>query len=202
MKLAGPSAFLLAATAALGAQTAPAPPAQPPAPRDAQSAFEPRGNPGKGQVFLKRFEGDWDVEKVFYPPSGGAPVRTHGTCRQFMIHEGRWLQSDFTFDDPGGKTSGMGLTGFDPATSFFQSVWTDSRSTRMSLRQSDQPFDGENIVLRGRTFSTDPPPRGTSRTNAHLEDGDRRLIHRQWITGPDGKEKLVLELIMTRKGAA
>ncbi len=191
-------AVLLLSGASAWAQSA-----SPPAPsnRDPQSAFEPRTSPGKGQEFLKKFEGDWDVEKVFYPPSGGAPVRGKGSCRQFMIHDGRWLQSDFTFDAEGGtKTTGMGLTGFDPATGFFQSVWTDSRSTRMSLRQSDQPFDGENIVLRGRTLSSEASAPGrSSRTNAHFEDGGRRLVHRQYITGQDGKEKLVLELIMTRK---
>ena len=31
-------------------------------------------------------------------PRTGAPVRVTGHCRQAMIHEGRFLQSDFMFE--------------------------------------------------------------------------------------------------------
>src|SRR5262249_23665561 len=105
--------------------------AQPPA-KDPQSSFEPRSGPGAGQKYLERFVGDWDVEKIFFPRSG-EPARSTGECRQKMIHDGRFLQSDFTFEGVNGNTSGMGLIGFEPSTGKFTSVWTDSRQTRMSF---------------------------------------------------------------------
>src|SRR5262245_1092325 len=97
-------------------------------PPDAQSSYEPRSAPGAGQKFLERLAGDWDVVKTFYPRSG-EPARSTGTCKQTMIHEGRFLESQFTFDGASGKTVGLGLIGFEPETGVFTSVWTDPRST-------------------------------------------------------------------------
>src|SRR5262245_49795880 len=57
---------------------------------DPQSSVEPRSRPGAGQKFLEQFSGDWDVVKTFYSRSGEAS-RTTGTCRQRMIHDGRFL---------------------------------------------------------------------------------------------------------------
>lgn len=166
--------------------------------QDPQSTYEPRSQPGIGQKFLEKLVGDWDVEKVFYPRSG-EPIRAPGQCRQTMINDGRFLQSNFTFHDANGTTTGLGLTGFDPETGQFTTVWIDSRSTRMSLRQSKEKFNGEEIVLYSRSLQDSAPPVRTSRTNTHLENNGRRLIHRQHSINPDGTERLVMELIMTKK---
>jgi hypothetical protein len=177
--------------------------AQPPAKdKDPQSAYEPRSGPGAGQKFLEKFVGDWEVGKTFYPRSGGEPAQTTGQCRQRMIHDGRFLESSFAFEQKGTKTTGLGLIGFEPETGKFTSAWTDSRQTRMSLRQSQDPFNGEEIVLYGRSLSADAkaPPR--SRTVTRLEDDGRKIVHRQYAISPDGQERLMMELLMTRKAAA
>ena len=181
---------------------------QPKASKDAQSSYEPRSGPGAGQKYLEAFVGEWDVVKTFYPRSGGAPSRMPGTCRQTMIHDGRFLQSEFVFEQAGRKTSGLGLTGFDPQSGRFTTVWTDSRQTRMSFRQSRDSFDGKQIVLFSRSFDENasikgqgqgPPP---SRTVSRIEDQGRRIVHRQFNSGPDGKERLIMELLMTRKASS
>jgi Protein of unknown function (DUF1579) len=169
--------------------------------KDPQASFEPRSRPGAGQKYLESFVGDWEVTKVFYPRSG-EPVRTQGTCRQTMIHDGRFLQSEFLFEQGGRKTTGLGLIGFEPATGRFTSVWTDSRQTRMSLRRSREPFDGRQVVLFSQSLdekdrNPGPPP---SRTVSRIEDDGRKIVHRQFNTGPDGQQRLIMELIMTRKG--
>lgn len=169
-------------------------------PPDAQSRFEPRSGPGAGQAFLKRFVGDWEVAKSFYPRAGGGPVRQNGTCRQAMIHDGRFLESTFTFGEGSAQTTGRGLIGFEPETGLFTSVWTDSRATRMSIRQSAAPFDGKEIVLFSRALGPDGTrsPR-QSRTVTRLEDNDRVVLHRQFIPSQDGQERLIMELRMTRR---
>ena len=172
--------------------------------KDAQSSYEPRSRPGAGQKYLESFVGDWDVVKVFYPRSG-EPVRTPGTCRQTMIHDGRFLQSEFVFDQEGRESTGLGLIGFEANTGQFTSVWTDSRQTRMSLRRSREPFDGKQIVLFSRSLDDEkgrgpgPPP---SRTVSRIEDDGRKTVHRQFNASADGKERLIMELIMTRKAGA
>jgi hypothetical protein len=162
-----------------------------------QAPFEPRSSPGEGQKFLQKFTGDWSVTKSFYPRTG-APSRTEGRCHQEMIHDGRFLQSEFVFQDRGKKTTGLGIIGFEPEIGKFTSFWTDSRQTRMSIRQSEDRFDGKQIVLYSRSLDTEPKTIRRSKTISRLEDEDRKLVHRQYALGPAGEERLVMELVMTR----
>jgi hypothetical protein len=166
--------------------------------KDPQSSFEPRSGPGAGQKFLEKFVGDWDVLKTlsFRP---GTPVRIKGECRQVMIHDGRFLRSEFVFEQGGTKTTGSGLIGFEVASGTFTSVWTDSRSTRMSMRQSRERFNGEEIVLYSLALDGGKKEGRRSRTVTRLEEQGRKIVHRQYTAGPDGQERLVMELVLTRK---
>jgi hypothetical protein len=169
--------------------------------RDAQNAYEPRTTTGAGQVFLARFAGDWDVVKTFYPAKGD-PVRTLGECMQKMVHEGHFLESDFVFfDKDGGKTTGTGISGYDSKAGKFTTVWYDSRGTTFSLRESEGAFDGKEIVLYGAALDAVKPSR-RSVTRAHLEEDGRVLVHRHYLIQDDGKERLMMELRLTRKGQA
>lgn len=192
-------ALVLAGACAGGCASAPPAAAPAPQPRkDPQSALEPRSTPGEGQKYLSRMVGRWAVVKTFYPRGGGAPAVSSGRCTQKMIHEGRFLESDFVFTDAGAETTGTGVVGFDAETGLFTSFWMDSRSTRFSIRQSEAPFDGTRIVLFGKTIGDPGPNARRSRTESVLEDGDRRLVHRQYSESPDGPGRLVMQLEMTR----
>lgn len=170
-------------------------------PKDPQSAFEPRSGPGIGQAFLQKFVGDWEVAKTFYPRSAGNPFRQKGSCRQSMIHGGRFLQSDFVFGEGDKRTTGMGIVGFETTTGRFTSVWTDSRATRLSFRQSKEPFDGKQIVLFSRTLGEVGDKR-VSRTVTRLEDNGARIVHQQFAVSESGEQRLVMELVLTKKAAA
>jgi hypothetical protein len=169
--------------------------------KDPQSTFEPRSKPGAGQKLLEKFVGEWDVVKSFYPQSG-QPSRTTGACRQTMIQEGRFLQSDFTFGQGAAKTTGQGLIGYEGDTGLFTSVWIDSRRTEMSLRQSKDKFNGEEIVLFSKSLQDGGKAARVSRTVTRLEDNAGKIVHRQFNLGQDGKERLMMELLMTRKEKA
>ena len=96
----------------------------------------------------------------------------------------------------------MGIIGFEPESGTFTSFWIDSRQTRMSVRQSRDKFDGEQIILYSRSLEPDGKEARRSKTVSRLEDGDRKLIHRQYALDAEGKERLFMELIMTRRSAA
>jgi hypothetical protein len=168
--------------------------------RDPQSAYEPRSNSGAGQKFLEKFVGDWDVVKSFHPRAGD-PVRTRGECRQTMVHKGRFLRSEFVFGQGENATTGLGLIGFETESGKFTSVWTDSRSTRMSFRQSQDAFNGKEIVLYGRSLAEGGKPARRSRTTTRLADDGRKIVHRQYSIGSGGEERLVMELVLTRKSS-
>jgi len=169
--------------------------------KDPQTTFEPRSSPGVGQRFLEKFTGEWSVTKTFYPRAG-APIRAEGRCHQAMIHEGRFLQSDFVFQQGGKKTTGLGLIGFEPESGRFTSFWTDSRQTRMSVRQSQDRFDGKQIVMYSRSLDADGNEARRSKTVSRLESEGRKLVHRQYALGPGGEERLVMELVMTKEPGA
>jgi hypothetical protein len=172
-------------------------PTKPDDKKDPQAKFEPRSKPGEGQKFLEQFVGDWDVVKTFHPRTGD-PVKAKGECRQKMIHDGRFLQSEFTFTSDAGTTTGTGLIGFEPETGKFTSVWTDSRQTRMSFRQGEEKFDGKQIVLFGKELGAAGKDGRQSRTTTTLEDDGKKIVHRQHSIDADKKERLVMELVMTR----
>ncbi|HEV3168456.1 MAG TPA: DUF1579 family protein, partial [Isosphaeraceae bacterium] len=156
---------------------------------------------GSGQKLLEKFAGDWSVTKTFYPRSG-EPNRAEGRCRQVMIHDGRFLQSDFVFEQAGKKSTGKGIIGFEPESGTFTSFWTDSRQTRMSLRQSRDRFDGETIVLYSRSLDPEAKELRSSKTTTRLEEDGRKLVHRQFSIGANGEERLMMELLLTRKGGS
>jgi len=167
-------------------------------PQQTQNQYEPARAAGAGQKLLARFTGDWDVVKTFFP-TNRKPIVTKGTCRQYMIQDGKFLQSDFTFFNPDEtKSTGTGISGFDPKTNRFTTVWYDSRQTTMSIRQSDGTFDGQNIILWATPLDTENPGRKTV-ARAHLEEDGRVLLHRHFATDDQGQERVVIELRMTRK---
>jgi hypothetical protein len=169
--------------------------------KDAQERFEPRGEPGAGQKYLQKYVGEFDVAKTLTFRED-QPVKSTGTCKQTLVLEGRFLQSDFVFEGAGGKTTGLGLIGFESSTKLFTSIWVDSRQTKMSIRQSKTPFDGEQIVLFSKSLAEDGRAGGRqSKTVTILEDDGRKIVHRQYNKTPDGKERVVMELVLTRKAA-
>jgi len=178
------TAVLLITTAAVAQQT--------------HNQYEPANAPGAGQKLLAQFVGNWDVVKTFFAMNGKAIV-TEGTCKQYMIQDGKFLQSDFTFFNPDGtKSTGTGISGFDSKTNRFTTVWFDSRQTTMSIRQSDGTFDGKNIVLWATPLDTERPGRKTV-ARAHLEEDGRVLLHRHFLIDEKGNERMMIELRMTRK---
>ena len=210
-RLAAPCAALLAAAvcavpAALQAQPPPEKPATspktdtaPPAAKDPQSSFEPRSGPGKGQALMEKMTGNWNVVKSIFPV-GKPPVRTRGTCRQNMVNGGRFLHSQFSFANPttGAEESGVGVLGYDPQTDQFTSVWIDERSTAFSFRQSETPFDGEQVILVGKSLDPAGAPARKSRSVARLENNGDLLLHQQFVPTDTGGERVVMELKMTR----
>jgi|GEM_PF-3758802 len=167
--------------------------------KDPQSKFEPKSGPGIGQKFLARMEGNWTVEKTFFPRAADAPpAKSKGTCKQEMIQGGRFLRSDFTFEGTDGPTTGTGVIGYEPGPGLFTSTWFDSRQTKMSIRRATEKFDGEKIVLLGVALGEAKDSR-KSKTVTTLEDAGKRIVHKQYSIAADGSERIIMQLEMTKK---
>jgi hypothetical protein len=92
----------------------------------------------------------------------------------------------------------MGIIGFEPETGTFTSFWTDSRQTRMSIRRSQDKFNGKEIVLYSSSLESNAKEARRSKTVSHLEDNGNTLIHRQYALSPTGEERLQMELLMVK----
>jgi hypothetical protein len=167
-------------------------------PKDQEAAYDPRSSSGAGQKFLEKFAGDWTVEKRFQPRTGDAVV-TKGECHQAMIHDGKFLKSDFVFRSETTNVTGTGLVGFEPATGLFTSVWADSHSTRMSIRQSKEPFNGSEIMLSSLPTANGVREARLSKNVTVLTDDGKKIVHKQFAIEADNSERLMFELILTRK---
>ena len=166
--------------------------------QQSHNQYEPPNAPGAGQRLLAQFAGNWEVVKTFFPMNG-KPIVTKGECKQYMVQDGKFLESDFTFwDSNGTKSTGTGVSGFDSKTNRFTTVWYDSRQTTISIRQSDGTFDGKNIVLWDTPLTPDHPRRKTV-ARAHLEEDGRVLVHRHFLIDDKTGERMMIELRMTRK---
>lgn len=160
--------------------------------------YEPKNGPGAGQKLLSQFAGDWSVVNTFYPGKGNPRV-TKGTCKQYMVKDGKFLESDFTFFNPDGtKSTGTGISGFDSRTNRFTTVWFDSRRTQMSIRQSDGTFDGKNIVLYATPIDVEDPGRKTV-ARGHLEKNGHILVYSHYLIDAAGKERMMFQMVLTRQ---
>jgi len=105
---------------------------------------EPANAPGAGQKLLAQSAGEWNFLKTFFPVDR-PPIVTKGVCEQYMVQDGKFLESDFTFlNSDGRKSTGTGISGFNSKTNRFTALWFNSRQRTMSIRQSDGTFDGKN----------------------------------------------------------
>jgi hypothetical protein len=68
----------------------------------------------------------------------------------------------------------------------------------MSFRQGREKFDGKRIVLYGESLGGDAGGR-RSKTITELVENESKIVHRQFNIGGDGPERLVMELLLTRK---
>ena|ERR1700683_3164415 len=130
-------ATLLLATAAVAQQT--------------HNQYEPPNASGAGQKLLVQFVGDWDVVKTFFPMNG-KPIVAKGTCKQYMIQDGKFLQSDFTFfNSDGTNGTGTGISGFDSKPT--ASPLCGTTPTKRRCR-----FDRATAPSTAKTLSCGPLP--------------------------------------------
>jgi hypothetical protein len=71
----------------------------------------------------------------------------------------------------------------------------------MSLRQSKDKFDGQEIVLYSKSLGEGTDAR-SSRTVTQLAENGKQIVHRQYVPGEGGAERLMMELVITRKSDA
>jgi hypothetical protein len=69
----------------------------------------------------------------------------------------------------------------------------------MSIRRSKTPFNGSEIIMYSVPLSNGVREGRPSRNSTRLLDGGKKSVHQQFVLNPDNTERLMMELILTRK---
>jgi hypothetical protein len=154
--------------------------------------------PGPEHRRLGRLVGQWSVRATFHDDRDAVPRILEGTAINSMAIGGRFLVSDYLWDQDGSPVEGFGLLGYDNARERFVATWVDSTQTGITpLSHGHASLGGDRITL---TRLVEDPFSGAlvTITDVYLiEDEDRYRIE-TYTTGPDGREFRVLEAVHTR----
>jgi len=166
-------------------------------PKDPQSSYEPRSTPGLGQKYLQKFVGEWEVQKVFYPATG-EPVRAGGEC---PVDDPEWkvLAVGIRLRQGGPEIDGAGNHRVRARVGKIYQFLGRLPSDPHVSASSREPFDGDKIVLYSLSLEPAGKDSRRSKTISRLEDKGGKLVHRQFALGLGGEERLMMELLMTRK---
>ena len=103
--------------------------------------------------YLEKLAGEWKMVSKFSMSPGAPPEISKGTTKSTLVLGGRQLMSEVEMDmKMMGRSmpfSGIGIFGYDKATSQFVSTWTDTMGTGQ-MRQVGT-MDGDTIVTIGDT---------------------------------------------------
>lgn len=161
----------------------------------AMEAWQKASTPGPEHAGLVKMAGTWDVTiKSFEGPE---PQVSTGKAVRKMVLGGRFLQENYKGTYMGQPFEGMGLTGYDNVLKKYTFVWADSMETGMMV--GDGHMDPGGRVLTSVMTYTDPvtakqvPVRQIMR-----REGPDTEVFEMFGPGPDGKEKLMMEMTYKR----
>ena len=140
--------------------------------------------------------GDWDAAGQFWQPGAEQPMPFPGKAKMSKVFQ-NYLQQDF--EGVGMPFKGRSIMAYDKGRKKWQSTWIDSMSHHITI--TEPTFEGKT-----RTFSStfdSYSPDGTvvkMRDTLVLDSKDKfTMEHFAVGGGADGKDKLVMRIIYTRK---
>ena len=191
------SAFI-AATAGPPARL---PAADPPKDEDAESQIETlvrHAMRGKEHQLLDRLAGIWDTVTRYRAKPGDEPVEAKGTSTRKWILDGRFLMEEFEGGNLPLPFRGLGLFGYDAFEKKYTSAWVDSMNTSITANLGIYDKATDAVSFSGQYkdpwTGTKKPERGVTR----FVNKDKHVLE-LYLTEPDGKEFMMLEITYTRK---
>lgn len=155
------------------------------------------GNPHK---LLAKLEGSWTTRSKGWMEPGKPPRESIGTCEQRLILDGRFLRQEYTGDMGGTPFTGINFLGYNNHTNKYVSVWLESTSTAIYYFEGIASADGKTIT---QECCYDDPVRGLSvwKSVSRFKD-DNTIEFEMYLIPKDGKEEKMMEMTISRKGAA
>lgn len=189
------AAALATACASTGAETQPK---KPLTNEEMMKKMTELATPGHAHQRLDALIGKFKVTFHSWEAPGAKEEVSEGTSSGEWILGNRFVQEKFEGSMSGQPFSGVGLTGYDNATSKYQSFWVDSMGTAM-MPASSGTIDATGTVINSSRTYVDcfTGASTTSREVMTIQDKDHHTF--EWFQpGPDGKEFRMMKIDYTR----
>jgi hypothetical protein len=154
--------------------------------------------PGEGHKALEPLVGNWDYTISLWQTPDSKPQKATGTSEVKWIMGGRYLEQTAKGTSMGQEFRGMGIMGYDNMKKEYNGVWIDNMGTGMTTSSgSYDPFT-KSFTEKGSLASPEEgwevPFRGVTTIIS-----PEKYTYEMYITGKDGKESRVMEIVYTRK---
>jgi hypothetical protein len=160
------------------------------------AAWEKAMTPGAPHAALAESAGEWEFSGRFWMEPGAPPMESSGTASRSMLFGGRVLEEKVSSTFMGQAWEGLGLTGYDNVSGEYWSVWTDSMSTGVMLA-TGTCAEGGSCTFAGSY--NDPMTGQPKPVRMTMEQAEGREIFRMYEAGPDGTDRMSMELVYTRR---
>jgi hypothetical protein len=169
-------------------------------PEEVTKALEKYGTPGPEHVFLKKFEGKYDVRlRGTFDPA--EPMsETMGTCEDKVILGGLFLREEFDGECPftHKPLHGVGITGFDNASRKYQSSYINSLGSGIFTSEGTADSAGKILTFHGTRPNLLTGELMKVRSVVRVVD-EKTSIYEEFVPGKDGREFKSLEITYTKK---
>ncbi len=153
--------------------------------------------PGDAHKAMEPLVGDWDYVVSWWMTPASEPQKSTGTSEVKWIMGGRFLEQTAKGSSMGQEFRGMGVMGYDNASKQYKGVWIDNMGT--GIMASTGSYDPSTKTFVEKGSYTDPMEGEKSfRGVTTIVDADK-YTYEMYISGSDGKEFRVMEIVYTRK---
>jgi hypothetical protein len=135
--------------------------------------------------------------------ASGEPMVSTGIMTSTWQLGGRFLRQEYLADPLEGfsdRFAGEGYWGYNTATGQYEGFWIDNASTTMQLEKGQVDDRGKVWEMHSQSVHPGSGQTLNKRSVITLVDDDNHRME-SFVTGPDGQEMRVMEIIYTRMHA-
>ena len=154
--------------------------------------------PGEGHKALEPLVGNWDYTVTWWETPDSQPQKSTGTSEVKWIMGGRYLEQTANGMSMGQEFQGMGIMGYDNMEKEYNGVWIDNMGTGMMTSTGSYNHATKSFTEKGSFTCTEEGGKKSYRGVTTLINPDK-YTYEMYVTGKDGKEYRVMEIIYTRK---
>ncbi len=165
-----------------------------PAPQDQDAAMP---GPGPEHLRMKDWAGEFTFVNKMWMAPGQDPMVTNGTASIKLEMNGLWLIDDTKGEMMGAEFRGHGITGFDVSKQKYVFTWVDNMTPSMMTGDGAWDDKAKTLTMVANSVDQQMKPTKVKMVTTHTDADHSKFEY--FVSGPDGKEFLMMEILYTRK---